>query len=352
MGSELRLRAPRLAVILLASLALIPVIPCGNAQAQSPQDRATARILADEADKKVSEGDYKAALDLFTRANSMFPAPTLQLARARMLIRLGQLIEAQQAMQSVARSDAQPGEPAPWTAARLNAAREADELAARIPAVDISVQGAPLDQVIVLLDGQRLPKEAIGVPRAVNPGPHKIRIEAAGFLSIDKTVTLADGQRERMPFTLEKPAPKPPPPPVASSAPTSTSSATAAPPAPTHEQPPPPPPKTSPLVLGGFIGGGALVGLGAIFGIVSAAKVSDIKKDCLGSSCFPNRKSDGDSASTFANLSNISIALGAIGVGVGIYGLMSSPSSAPAAAARRGVDVHVGAGTVAVSGSF
>jgi hypothetical protein len=131
-----------------------------------------------------------------------------------------------------------------------------------------------------------------------------------------------------------------------------TSSATAAPPAPTHEQPPPPPPKTSPLVLGGFIGGGALVGLGAIFGIVSAAKVSDIKKDCLGSSCFPNRKSDGDSASTFANLSNISIALGAIGVGVGIYGLMSSPSSAPAAAARRGVDVHVGAGTVAVSGSF
>ena len=94
MDSRLRLRLRPVAALTLASLlgTLTPV----EVFAQSADDRATARIIAEDADKKAQAGDYQGAVDSFTKAYSLVPAPTIKVARAHAYLKLGRLIEAQQ----------------------------------------------------------------------------------------------------------------------------------------------------------------------------------------------------------------------------------------------------------------
>ncbi|HEY4118587.1 MAG TPA: hypothetical protein VGM56_12065, partial [Byssovorax sp.] len=48
----------------------------GAARAQTAEDKATARSLADEGQRAFDARDYPRALDLFRRARALVPAPT------------------------------------------------------------------------------------------------------------------------------------------------------------------------------------------------------------------------------------------------------------------------------------
>ena len=86
-------------------------------------------------------------------------------------------------------------------------------------------------------------------------------------------------------------------------------------------------PHTSPLVYAGF-GGAAVFGLvGAITGGLAFSKASSAKDACDGTRCPPSTHDDISSSKTFGTVSTITFALAGVGLGVGIYGLFSSPST-------------------------
>src|SRR5215210_5834390 len=117
---SLRLRSFAVPKLVLAAL-----LVTAPAAAQSAEDRATARLLVEEADKKLEAGEWQAALELFTRALTLVPAPTIKLAMARALVNLNQLVEAQQLLLDLSREPAGKNEPPQWTKARHTASKEA-----------------------------------------------------------------------------------------------------------------------------------------------------------------------------------------------------------------------------------
>ena len=110
------------------------------------------------------------------------------------------------------------------------------------------------------------------------------------------------------------------------------------------------------LTYGGFGVGAAGVLVGSVTGALTLSKASGIKSDCEGNQCPPSREADGNSAKSLATVSNVSFAIGAIGIGVGIYGLLSGEGGREEAATTRPTGVRVrpvlGLGTVGIVGGF
>jgi tetratricopeptide (TPR) repeat protein len=157
----------------LLPLALALLLSAPGAQAQTEQDRAAARDLAQQADARSAAGNLDEAIDLFQKADALVPAPSLKLAVARLFVRKGKLVEAQILMQDIARSAPVALEPAPWARARAEAREEAEALVPRLCTLEISLRGpAGGAPVQVSLDDEPLAPASIGVPRVLNPGPH------------------------------------------------------------------------------------------------------------------------------------------------------------------------------------
>lgn len=337
--------------VLLSILALASAP--ASAQSPSAQDRATARLLAEEADKKLEAGDLKGAIELFQRADAIYPAPTLKLALARVLVKSGQIIEGHELLLDVMRSEPQKGEPSSWTSARDTARQEAEALAPRIPRIEILLVGVDVKTgaPTVTLDGRRIPNESLGVVRPINPGMHRVRADAEGFMPAEQKIQMGEGEHYKLTLKMF---------PEAAAAPTASAMTSAAP-RPARSGAPArasakPDDELSPrtLAIVGFSSAGVLAITGTVFGLVVRSKVNDIKQECTlppGNVCPVRLRSEADQASGFATVSNVSFALAAVGLGVGFYGLLSGPSK-PAAARGPAVRVGVGPGSVAVAGAF
>src|SRR5690606_207105 len=65
----------------------------------------------------------------------------------------------------------------------------------------IAVKGT--DDARVTLDDADVAAASLGVKRAVNPGEHRIRAEAPGFMPAEATVRVAAGAAEEVVLTLE-----------------------------------------------------------------------------------------------------------------------------------------------------
>jgi hypothetical protein len=123
------------------------------------------------------------------------------------------------------------------------------------------------------------------------------------------------------------------------------------------EAAPAPSSKISPLVFAGFGVGAAGLIVGAVTGGIALSKAKDVHEVCPDNKCLYDNdraqiQADNDTAHILANVSNVSLALGVVGVGVGIVGIFLSggdKKSEPQAAALR---VNVGAGYLGLSGAF
>ncbi len=359
MASRASPRGPvfRRARALLLALALGVGLP-GAAHAQSAEDRTTARLLAEQADKKLASKDYQGAADLFAQAYQLVPAPTLRLAQGRAELALGHLILAQQHMLEAARSLPQPGEPAPWTAARQKASTEAAAIDARLATLELSLTAPPGAVPSVSLDGQPLKTGTEGVPRAVDPGSHTVHVEAAGLRTVDQNLSLAEGERRKVTISLEANAPPPPvPPPSPEPAPASTPPP---PPATIQEPAQPPPSEPAPkqtsgslaLSITGFAVAGASLIAGGALGIASLSSTSDIKSQCNGNNCPASLASQADSAKLEGTLSTVCFILVVPAVALGIFTLPRETSGASPAAPSAGVSLSIGPGSFGASGRF
>src|SRR5262249_12514493 len=161
-----------------SGLALVLVAAVARAE-PSASDRATARVLADEAGDALDQKNYEVAADKFGRAEALVHAPTLLLGLARAQVGLRKFVEANENYQRIIREGVAPGAPPSFARALQDAQREVKAITPKLAWVTVTLKEPATSTVTV--DGVELPKAAMDVKRAVNPGSHVVKATAEGY---------------------------------------------------------------------------------------------------------------------------------------------------------------------------
>lgn len=307
-----------------------------------------------EGRKKRDKGDHTGALEAFKAAHQLMKVPTTGLEVGREQIELGQLVEARDTLLEVVRMPKSDGEPAQFAVARKDAQKLADGVAPRIPSIRFVVKGLDADEAkTISVDGVAVPPAIAGVPRKVNPGNHHVVITArATERAVDVQVAEGATADANVDFTgVPKPVVAPEPTPDKPVATTTTTTTTSPSTTPTVA----PARGISPLVWVGF--GVAVVGAisGTVTGVAHISNTSRLEQKCPGGSCPSRYDADYDLTKTLGTVSTISFAVAGAGLLLGVYGLVSGPStttteSKPATGLR--VKPIVGVGALGVVGEF
>lgn len=284
MGSD---RASTLFSSLGLALALALATP--SLRAETDQDRASARRLAEEGDDAVAQGRYGAAIEAYQKAYVLVPAPTLKVAIARVELGQHHLIEAQQAFYDAARSEPRTNEPTSWAEARATAAREAEALTPRLPMIDLAFVGLGAGSMLhVRIDEAPLP--SADVPRAVDPGRHVIHVDGAGYDESNTVVVVGEGERKHVEIRLHATGVR--------AAGTTTADVRAS-----RGGVP-----WKPIAIGSLVATGVFTGVGIATGAMSNAKVSDLtSKYCTAGHC-DNTQSARDQRDAAKRLGDVSTA--------------------------------------------
>lgn len=325
----------------LIAAALVPA----TAHAQdSDADKAAARDLTKDGNSLIEKRDFAAAADRFTRAESLFHAPTITLGLARARVGLGKLVAAQEAYNRVLNTNLSADSAPAFHKAVADARKELEALTPRIPSVVIEVKGGNAPNVTA--DNVRVPPAALGVRRLMDPGEHVIRAAAPGFAVSEVRVTLAEGKSEVVRIELK---------PDASSSgalpgagPVSTPAAEGAPARATeaHRS------SGSSAKTFGFVGlgvGAAGLLVGGITGALVLSKHSTLVGECPGNRCSATYAGDVDSYRTMGTVSTVSFIGGGVLTATGLVLLLTAPSGSAATTAMQPV---IGPGYFGVQGSF
>lgn len=294
------------------SLAFALVLTASGAfAAPSPAERETARRLMDTGRTETQGGNLMNALDAYKKAHEIMHVPTTGLALAKTHRDLGHLVEARDVAREVSRIPEDANEPPVFKVAREEARQLDADLKSRIPALMISAKGAAK----VTLDGAEVPKTLLDSPSAVNPGKHTV------------VAIAADGSEKKMDFEIHEKETKTvevvgdgrayPLPGTHKATADSSSGASRT-------------PLATGLIYGGFGVGAVGVVVGAVTGILTLSKASDVKSRCEGVVCPPAVEDDLSSSKTTATISTIGFAVGGAGVAAGVIGLLLPRASATA----------------------
>lgn len=166
-------------------------IPLARAE-PSAADVTTAKSLVVEGRGLRAKGQHAAARDRFKGAWALVPTPIIGMDLAREHVALAELVEGREIAIAITKLPTIPKESDESRSARADAAKLANELAARIPSVVITVAPMPAGAT-VQLDGGPVPAATLGVPRKLNPGKHEIVVRV-GAKETARTVTLGEGQ--------------------------------------------------------------------------------------------------------------------------------------------------------------
>ncbi|HEY6079466.1 MAG TPA: PEGA domain-containing protein [Polyangiaceae bacterium] len=306
-------------------------------------DRATARALALEGHSALQRKDYAKAADRFGRANALVHAPTLVVDWARALQGLGRFVEAHEKYELVLREGVDASSPKSWTRALEEAKKELEALKPRLGWVTVVLLEPR--EANVAIDGVPIPPAALGVKRAADPGFPEVTVSAAGYESFKQTVTVGPGEEKSLEVSLRK-APE-----LAEAPPANAKDRSASTPDPTQRT-------VSYVVLG--VGGAGLV-LGAVTGVMTLQKRSDLESECINGVCSSASQKTVDSYHKYGTISAVSLSVGVVGVGAGLALFFTAPkgdSAAAGAAAKRprSADLTwrpvVGLGMLGAEGTF
>jgi hypothetical protein len=300
-------------------------------------DRATARTLAQEGQHALENRNYVMAIDKFTRADSLVHAPTLLLGLARAQVGSGKLVEAQENYNRIIREGVAPNSPKSWSKAVDDANKEVGAISARIPWVTISVLGPSSPEVVI--DSTPVPHASLGVKRAINPGTHKVKVSAEGYLPQEKTITLTEGQSLTVNIELEQ-APEAPAPAEKKIAATAADTNLAEPTGEWHRT----------LAYVAFGVGGASLIVGGVAGGLAIAKHSELEKECAAGTCALSQQPNVDSYRRLGTIADVGFIVGGVGLATGIVLLVTKPKSTPTSAAYW--TPYVGLGGAGVKGAF
>ncbi|WP_437689887.1 hypothetical protein [Sorangium sp. So ce176] len=326
-----RLHAPRalrrarlaLASIVLASAALLA--PAGAA-AQGAGDPTLAQTLFEEGRRLMEAKSYAEACPKLAESQRLRPGTGTLLNLALCNEALGRTATAWGQFKEALFASKKEG----------NAAREAfaqehiSALEPRLSRIQLNAEGTP--GLLIRVDGHDIPAAALGTPIPIDPGSHEVEATAQGYSVWSTTVQVGDSADLR---TIAIPKLQPAPPekvaapagPAAGGAPGGAGGGEGL--------------RTAGFVIGGA--GAAVLGVGAVFGILAAGQASDAEKDqalCPSKQCTPRGREEINAAETKALVSTIGIGVGVAALGAGaILVLTSGPSrteGARAAGARHG----------------
>jgi hypothetical protein len=318
-------------------LFVLGLLSAGTAgAAPSAADRATARNLAQDGESALQRNDYKAAADLFTRADSLVHAPTLLYWLAKSQIALGKLVEAHENLQRIVREGVPPGSPKSWSKALDDATRDVEVIAARLPWVTFRIEGS--NNAAATLDDAPLPPAAIGVMRAINPGTHIFRASAPGLTSAEQTFSIAEGQTQDCVLRLG---------PLPRAAATAAEPSRMAPDALSSRSTP----LRKPLAYGLVGLGGVGIIVGTVTGVMAISKHATLADECQGGFvCGPGQNEVLKSYRRLGAISTAAFIAGGAAATGGIVLLLTMPKGEPARAAQ--MTPFVGVGGAGVSGVF
>ncbi len=170
--------------------------------AQTADEVAGARSLAEQGFKAFKAKNWQEALDRFERAESLVHAPPHLLYAARASAKLGGYVKARELYNKILRETLPGGAPPAFKQAQKDAAAELPEVEKKIAYLTISVSGPKAGDAEVKLDGAEVPKALVGVERPVDPGARKVSVSAPGFIAQEKEVTLAEAAHESISIEL------------------------------------------------------------------------------------------------------------------------------------------------------
>lgn len=325
-----------------------------SAQIQPPTaaSREQARLLGKQGFEALQRKDYAAAEDFFRRADLLVHAPTLELDRARSLIGLGKLVEGHEQYQQVIREGVAPNAPWQWKAAVVEAQAELANVNRRMAWLTITVHGGKAPAVQI--DGKAVPAAAQGVPRATNPGTRTVTAGGEGVLSVERSITLSEGQAAALELTLEPDPQAPAPPAPVEQAKVPRVVVIEAAPLPAR------PDRTLPVVL--LSAGAAAIVVGAITGALALNARSSLRQACGGRACVPESQGEYDDYNSkrdqyrgWGTASGVAFAMGAgATLGGAALWLFGKPSASERTALKKRAApaLHVGFGSLLVSGAF
>jgi hypothetical protein len=104
---------------------------------------------------------------------------------------LGKLVEAAETFRAVQAIAVPPGNAA-FEQAKQQAQAELQQVEARMPRLTVIVTPTNVRSLTVTVDGQPMSGALVGVPRPINPGPHKIVANAPGYKIAESSVDVKE----------------------------------------------------------------------------------------------------------------------------------------------------------------
>ena len=247
-------------------------------------------------------------------------APTLLLGLARAQAGLHKFVEAQENYQRILREGVPAGAPPAFAKALQDAQRELKSITSKLAWVTVTVKEPAAS--VVTIDGTELPRAALDVKRAVNPGSHILQATAEGYSAGSVNIDVAEGESKAVTLTLEpKGSARPPTNPAISSETSLTS-------APSPEGLDAAPPKSSPQKTFGFIGlgvGAAGLAVGGVAGLIAMSPHSTLESDCHTGKCPASAQSTLDGFRTMATVSTVGFVVGGVAAAAGGALLLTAP---------------------------
>lgn len=342
----MRFRSTCRALLLVATASSFS--PCASAEPVDDSTRNAARSLASQGKEALDRAQYERARDLFHRAYTLVPAPTIALYEGRALAKLHRLVEAEEALMRAARTPLDAESPEPFRKAVHDAEDDLAALQARMPKVTITTSGpgASDPELSVTLDGRPLASALVGVELPIDPGEHTLNAVAPGGEPVQVVFSVVEKQRPQVdllvPAGHHAEAPKP---------------AVVAPPPPPPTEPPPKPAPTpwqrrAGLVVGGI--GVAGVATGIVTGLMAGSRYSKAERECPDHHCVEGGAGwdDVQAFRTLRTVSTVGYIVGGVGLAAGATLYLTAPSRPSGGTQTGALGLWVNVGSAGVMGAF
>ena len=300
----------------------------GDACAATAGEKAAAREAAQAGIEAFKNEQYQEAISLLSRAEKVLHAPPHLLYMGRAHIEQGSFVQAREILLALVNEELKDGAPKSFRDSQTIAKELLEEIEPLIAKLTVRVEGAD-ESVRVFVDDVEVPATLLGLPYPVDPGDRILRAEAGELKSEPVAVTVGEGDTQEVVLRIEG---KPKKPPIDMDDEESESE---------EKEPAPAEPEKQgvhPLVPVGFATAAIGIGVGSVTGIMSLNKASKTQDTyCDGNACEAGAQDGIDSTKTLATVSNIGFAVGAVGLGLGIYGLVAGKSQSPAVIEQAGL---------------
>jgi hypothetical protein len=293
---------------------------------------AAAEALFRAGREAAEQKDYETACARFEESNRLEPAAGTVFNLAHCREQLGELASAWQRYLEV-KDKLEPGD------SRLSVVSERiANLEKRLPKLILETDRATPD-LIVLRDGKEVGAATFGLALPVDPGRHTIVVRAPGRK--DNVLSVELGEGEQRSLKLEPGVPVDAVKPTQESAPSAALTAKSG--KATSST------RTAGFVVGGIGAAGLVTSL--ITGAVVLSKKSTVDDECSNKVCSPEGVQAGEDGALFSTVSTVAFAVGAVGLGVGTYLVLSSDDSGEEQS-RLGVEARPGQASLTLGGRF